>query len=228
MYYTMVLISILKDFVLYKLLFWVTVVAIILIDAYIYKELNFKISEMMNILIASVAGITALVAFYQLKANHEWNRRHSAMIEAEKSRDKYSRAIKSLNKTLNYREQEESYSLTDIHGFICNGNDHTKNPDITDDGKKIKHNIYVILNYYEYLSIGIKNGVFDERIIRELVRGGLIKAHKLFGEYAQHIRDKHTKNKNQFIEIKKLAEKWSKEVWYKRLLILIALRGKSD
>jgi hypothetical protein len=160
---------------------------------------------------ASIGAIGAAIAFYQLKANHNWNRKHSALIEAEKNREKYTEAVKKLNKSLNYREQEESYSLKDIHRYICDNDDHTKNPNLTEEGKKIKHNIFIILNHYEYLAVGVKNKIFDEETLKDLIRGGLIKANKLFGEYADHLRNKHSKNKNQFIEMKRLAEKWEKK-----------------
>ena len=119
-----------------------------------------------------------------------------------------------IYKKLNYREQEDSYSLKEIHKYLCNNENHKENPPIVDEGKKIKHNIFVILNYYEYLAVGIKNQVFDEQTIKELIRGGVIKANKLFGDYITHLREKHTKNKNQFIEMQKLAEKWDKKAWY--------------
>ena len=195
-----------------------------MLDVYIYKKLNYKLSDTINLFIVSATTLTALVAFYQLKANHEWNRRHSAMVEAEKSRDKYVKAVKELNKSLNYREQEDSYSLKEIHKYLCDNENHTENPPITDNGKKIKHNIFVILNYYEYLAVGIKNQVFDEKTIKELTKGSLIKSNTLFGEYIQHLREKHTKNKNQFIEMEKLAVKWQKKPWYKSE----SKRGTSD
>ncbi len=200
---------------MYKILFWIVFISIVCLDVYVYTNLDYKTSDMINILIVSATALTALVAFYQLKANHEWNRRHSAMVEAEKNRDKYVKAVKELNKNLNYREQEDSYSLKEIHRYLCNNENYTENPPITDDGKKIKHNIFVILNYYEYLAVGIKNQVFDEKTIKELVKGSLIKANTLFGAYIAHLRKKHTKNKNQFIEMEKLAARWNKKPWYK-------------
>jgi len=199
---------------MYKILFWIFFALLIVLDVYIYKKLNYKLSDTINLFIVSATTLTALVAFYQLKANHEWNRRHSAMVEAEKSRDKYVKAVKELNKSLNYREQEDSYSLKEIHRYLCDNEKHTENPPITDNGKKIKHNIFVILNYYEYLAVGIKNQVFDEKTIRELIKGSLIKSNTLFGEYIKHLREKHTKNKNQFIEMENLAIKWQKKPWY--------------
>lgn len=214
---------------MYKVIFWISAIGVIGTDIYIYKNMGLETADLITTYALSIAILGIFVTFYQLKANHEWNRRHVAMIEADRSRDKYTAAVKELNSSLDYREREDSYSLKEIHGFICENDDHTKNPDLTEDGKAIKHNIFVILNYYEYLAVGIKNKVFDEKTIKQLLKGALIKANKLFGEYAQHVRDKHNKkNKKQFIEMKKLAEKWEKGAWYKRLWEFLSSRGTAD
>ena len=203
-------------------------ILILIIVIYFYNNTNLVNKDFIQLVMSSIAAIGALIAFYQLKANHDWNKRHTALIEAEKNRDKYSEAIRELNKSINYREREDSYSLTDIHGQICVNKDHTKNPKLTDEGKEIKHNIYIILNYYEYLAVGIKNKVFDEITLKDLIRGGLIKANRLFGEYAQHIRDKHSKNKKQFLEMKELSERWEKESFLVKFVKkVISNRGDS-
>lgn len=170
----------------------------------------------LTVLSIFVSTIALIVSFKsgkkQLHANHEWNRRQLALTEVVKNREHASQAIVALNDSLNYREQKDAYSLKEIHKALCNEEDHTKNPPLTDSGKTIKHNIFIILNYYEYLAIGINRQIFDEETIKISVKGAMIKANKLFGEYIQHLRsEKHTSNKNLFINLETISEKWKNE-----------------
>lgn len=149
----------------------------------------------------------------QLQSDHDWNRRQLALTELIKHRKDLSDSIRELNTSINYREQKDSYSLKEIHKHLCNDeNFESTKLNLTDFGKEIKHHIFTILNYYEYLSIGIKNGVFDEIIIKDSAKGGLLKANRLFGEYVKHLRtERHTNNKKLFIEQENVANKWINE-----------------
>ncbi|MDD2508699.1 MAG: DUF4760 domain-containing protein [Aliarcobacter skirrowii] len=149
----------------------------------------------------------------ELKSNHDWNRRQLALTELIKHRKDVTEAIRLLNSNIDYRERKNAYSLNEIHKHLCDDESFDGNIlKMTDTGKEIKHNIFVILNYYEYLCIGIENRVFDESIIKDSIKGALIKANKLFGEYIEHLRtDRHTNNKNLFIKQELIAREWSKE-----------------
>ena len=149
----------------------------------------------------------------ELKSNHDWNRRQLALTELVKHRKDVTEAIRLLNSNIDYRERKNAYSLNEIHKHLCDDESFDGNIlKMTDTGKEIKHNIFVILNYYEYLCIGIENRVFDESIIKDSIKGALIKANKLFGEYIEHLRtDRHTNNKNLFIKQELIAREWSKE-----------------
>lgn len=168
-------------------------------------------------ILASVISVVAIIISFfvakkQLEANHEWNRRQAALTEMFKNRESASNAVVALNSSINYREQKDAYSLKDIHKALCDNENHEENPMLTENGKIIKHNIFIILNYYEYLAIGIENKVFDEDVIKDSVKGAVIKAQKLFGEYIEHLRsEKHTGNKKLFISLQNLSKKWKDE-----------------
>lgn len=148
----------------------------------------------------------------QLKANHDWNRRQLALTELMSNRRELIEAIRALNDSINFREQNTSYSLAEIHKALCDEEDHEKHPPLTAKGKEIKHNIFIILNHFEYFAGGIKNKVFSEKIIKDLSKGSLIKANKVFGAYIEHLRsDKHGGNKKVFIEMEELAVRWASE-----------------
>lgn len=175
-----------------------------------------QVQSLANIVIA----IGVFMAFLQLKhnkeelkSNHDWNRRQLALTELIKHRKDVTESIRKLNSSINYRERKNAYSLNNIHKHLCGDESFDGNIlTITEDGAKIKHNIFVILNYYEYLCIGIENGVFDETIIKDSIKGALLKANKLFGEYVSHLRtERHTNNKNLFIKQELIAKKWIEE-----------------
>ncbi len=148
----------------------------------------------------------------QLKANHDWNRRQLVLTELMSNRDSLTSAIKSLNNSINYREQKDSYSLAEIHKALCNDDNYERNPSLTDDGKKVKHHIFIILNYFEYFAVGLKNKVFNEKVLKDSIKGSLLKANKVFGSYIEHLRsEKHGGNKKLFIELETLAIKWTRE-----------------
>ncbi len=148
----------------------------------------------------------------QLSENHEWNRRQLALTEIMSNRYNLNESIRALNESINFREQQGSYSLEEIHNALCDEKDHEKHPDLTIKGKEIKHHIFAILNYYEYLAVGIKNSVFAEKITKDSVKGALKKANKVFGEYITHLRtSKHTGNEKLFIELETLAKEWTRE-----------------
>ena len=148
----------------------------------------------------------------QLKANHEWNRRQLGITELMSNRATLTDAIRELNDNLDYREQKDAYSLAEIHNALCDVEDHEANPPLSENGKKIKHNIFAILNHYEYFAVGIKDKVFSEKVIKDSIRGSLIKANKVFGAYIEHLRsDKHGGNKRLFVEMEELATKWASE-----------------
>lgn len=200
---------------MYKIFTGLFIGVIIIADMlffYFYKKMGLSIQDFLTIISISILIITALIAFYQLKANHEWNRRHSALSQMIQLRPILSRSIIFLNKNISYTELNNTLSLNEIHHTLCDGDDHTKNPDITEQGKQIKHHIFIILNHYEFLAIGVKNNVYDECLIKNSIRGSLIKAYNVFCQYIEHLRtEKHSNNKNLFIELERLANKWKDE-----------------
>lgn len=191
----------------------ITLVAMVFFVFSVSADKAVQVQSLANIVIA----IGVFLAFMQLKhnkeelkSNHDWNRRQLALTEIIKHRKDVTESIKKLNSSINYRERKNAYSLNEIHKHLCGNECFDGNMlSATENGGEIKHNIFIILNYYEYLCIGIENGVFDETIIKDSIKGALLKANKLFGEYISHLRtERHTGNKNLFIKQELIAKKW--------------------
>ena len=155
------------------------------------------IEIIIDILIFIVLIITAGIAYIQLKANHDWNRRQLALIEMKKNRAKYRKALKIIDKHLDYNRREESYTLKKITKAI------KKNKT-----KKLYNSIIIILDYFEYLSLGISQKVFDEEVIKASTETSFIKVHKMFKAYIQNLRETRNANKLYF-ELEKICTKWT-------------------
>ncbi len=56
-------------------------------------------------------------------------------------------------------------------------------------GFKVFNAIRGLLNTFEYISAGVHQKVFDEKIIRELFEGSLVKAYFNLEEYIVHVND---------------------------------------
>lgn len=59
-----------------------------------------------------------------------------------------------------------------VRPFVSEGNC----PDILDKENDQRESFRMVLNHYEMLAAGIRNGDFDERMVRDTQRGSLIKA----------------------------------------------------
>ncbi|MFW2235950.1 DUF4760 domain-containing protein [Aliarcobacter butzleri] len=200
------------------------IIGITLIISSIYFIIHFDIAgiELFKVVLGIFTGLGVILAFYQLKATHEWNRRNAALIEAEKNKGNMITAIRELDaSSLPFTEKAGSYSLEEIHNVLCGNNNHSQNPPITDDGKKIKQNIFAILNYYEFLAIGVSNGIFDEEVIKSLWKGGMKKTYIIYSEYIKHLREKHLKNPKLAINFENLINSWENNPTNKK-------RGNTD
>ena len=80
--------------------------------------------------------------------------------------------------------------------------------ELTEDGKQIKAYIRATINDFEYIAVGILNGAFDERIIKDGMRGMVKSTYNSFSGYIDHVRD--TEKVPAFAEnLEWLANRWS-------------------
>lgn len=176
---------------------------------------NLDKSEIISLTSASIALVAAVLAsmavVYQLKANNGWNLRHTALIGVYDRQD-FSSAVTILKKNIKYTNISEPISVEQIHLYICNnGNCRGELLDLSKEGLKTSDSIFTILNYYEYLAIGIKSNIMDEEVIKSMVKGSLLNAYRVFSLYIEHLRsDRHNKL-NIYIDMEKLAKKWLRE-----------------
>ncbi|MDF2416036.1 DUF4760 domain-containing protein [Acinetobacter beijerinckii] len=70
-----------------------------------------------------------------------------------------------------------------------------------------KLDLRYVLNFYEYIAIGIKNNEFDEFLLRQMMKSQLINTHTYFEHYIEYLRNEQPTALNNFSE---LAIRWKK------------------
>ena len=144
-----------------------------------------------------VAAIRIQYAAFVFRANHDWNRRQLAILQANDIRLRMQDDIRVLNKEFEYyrRRPQETISVEEIHIAICrkddNGNFERDSEgklvvDYDGPGVTVKNALYNVLNSYEFIAGGVYQGVFDKDMIYTLFGGIIIKAYSVFEDYIEH------------------------------------------
>ena len=167
---------------------------------------------------AAVTAYGVIVAYKTLKANHDWNRRHLAIekiIEIQNCLSKLRE--KEFETELHFSSRKEPFSLEEIHKKIC---EYDKNGSIkrdnngycilTSTGRKISSQIREYLNSYEIIAVAVRENTFDEEIVKETLKGNMIKAYRIFQNYIEHLRDFY-KRPNAYKDLEILVKKWESE-----------------
>lgn len=157
--------------------------------------------------LTAILGIFGII--YQLKSNNAWNQRHTALTQV-RDRQKYDEALSVLNKRMNYLQQKKELSyIEEIRPLIFENHTEANNNTFTENGNEIRKSIIDVLNYYEYLAIGIKTNLFAEEVVKISLKAHLIKAYTVFYDYIKHMRAKNGKDVCK--ELEELVLEWNKE-----------------
>ena len=177
-----------------------------------------NIAQIVIAISTSLGVIGVYIAYKTLKANHDWNRRHLAIekiIEIQSNLSKLREEEFEL--LLHFSSRKEPYTLEEIHLLMCeideNGNIKRDNNGyciLTKKGRKLSSQIREYLNSYEIIAGAIKENTFDEQVIKNILKGNMIKAYKIFQNYINHLRDFY-KRPTAFLELENLVKKWENE-----------------
>jgi len=156
----------------------------------------------------------------ELKANHDWNRRHLAIekiIEIRTLLKEYRN--NEFEKKLEYsnRQITEPYKVKDLHLLMCKTDDNEKlvwnndkHCELTEEGRILCNQIADFLDIYEIIADAVLENTFDEEIVKNLLRGSMKKAYFLFKDYILHLRE-HYKRPLLYKNLEDLIKKWEKE-----------------
>ena len=148
----------------------------------------------------TATSMTVIFAGFQIRAEHDWNRRHAAMIAAYEIKKQLREDTLILDPPFNIirRKPTDTIKVTCIHNNICkkgtNGKLERDEEDklVIDHENKageIRNSIINTLNESEYIAAGVIDGVFDEDIIYKLTAGIIINNYYIFKEYIDHLNN---------------------------------------
>ncbi len=173
----------------------------------------------------------------QSELNNKWNRKQLAVTQMHASRKIMKEAIKELHGHFEILEQQEAYSLHEIHDAmgarLKNGEFIFHNENTDDDikllptkqdetekfravkfqeinGRDIKDNILNYLGEFEYICSAINNEIFDDDTVKSLLRKNIIRAYTIFEKYILHLQAIHG-DKNTYSELQKVACRYMNE-----------------
>ncbi len=174
-------------------------------------QLNGVLKEIQDVISYYGFSLTIFTVFFaaiQFRANHDWNRRHLAIITVKDVKEGMNRHVVVLDDAFNYlhRKRTSPISVEEIHKKIChkdeNGNlvrDANGKLQLdkeSEDAKTVRKAILHILNSYEYLAAGVYQGVLDQEIVEALLKGPILKAYQVFGNYISHFNDEMYPDRN--------------------------------
>ncbi len=151
-----------------------------------------------NLIINSLVMLFMAFTVYQSikihKDNNDWNRRKAAQDALSIIRDRVPN-LKTFYNVFDFNNFNpfEEIKLADINNKITGM-------------KGLEDTLIDYLNYYEYLCSGIRQGVFDEKIIREAKRSKMIREYHRFSSYIKNRR--RTISPNAWVEFEIIVNRW--------------------
>ena len=104
------------------------------------------------------------------------------------------------------RDRNESGKSFRSYIYPCEGqSDEEKEKD-----KEEKRKIGYYLNFFERVSVSIKNGIYDETMLKEVLFNTAIKNYDIAEPFIKAIREKHGRN-TYYQEYEWLVDKWKRE-----------------
>lgn len=161
------------------------------------------VKDILNLLLQAVGLFFVVQALrktaYQIKHSEkthadtlEWNKRIATenILEVKPDRE----VTEKLDRLFHTAELKE-----EIEGVV----------DKAREDKQIERDIHHLLNVYERLARGMKNGIYVESLVKEALRNTFIKVYTNYYPYIKHRQD--TMNKEAWVEFEKYAVKWKQE-----------------
>jgi len=171
-------------------------------------------SDAINFYGFSIGSFSVLMAMLQFRSNNIWSKKDRALAVTKEVQKEIESDFKLIDEHFHYYQKKLTDSniaikLSDIHDKICMKDD--KGNLIASDttsslkykldptvGAKIRGSILNILNMFEYMAVGINQGIFDKSVITNLYEGIFLKFHRVFKEYIDHYKnDMNPARKNE-------------------------------
>ena len=145
-----------------------------------------------------LAGLQLQLAGSQLekiqethRQNHDWERR----IAAQSAVNEYSSVVdtKDLKSEFDYLNRTDVIPLAELQGAFERCSD-------------MQGSLNKMLNYYERLARGVRQGIYDEELIKAARLTAMKKVLRVFGPYIEHRRKEFSPN--AWADLDALVDEW--------------------
>lgn len=152
-----------------------------------------EVADFMGFILVAVGlGLT----YWQLRATHDWNRRKAAQDATLMLRQRVSeRQLRLLSEHFVNVTERGTISLAKIQKSCSN--------------KEVRSALHAYLNFYEALSRGVRQAVYDETLIRVTYEQTMCRIYRRYREYIIHRQQ--TGSPNAWMQFCTLMESWEKE-----------------
>lgn len=152
---------------------------------------------------AFLLALTVLYAAREVKLlrvqhqdNHDWNRRLAAQ-QAVREYKEIQFMVEALSVHFDYHHRKEGIPTLDFEAKLK-------------EIAGLQSNLHTVLNYFEGLARGIRQGIYDEELIRVAFRGHMLRVYESFRYYIEGNRQK-LGNPKIWVELEDLVDAWRKE-----------------
>ena len=133
----------------------------------------------------------------QHSEDHDWNRR----LAAQQAIDKYHNIqlmVETISEHLDFQNRTEGITLADIEAkFKETGTLQTR--------------VHSVINYFEAMARGVRQGIYDEEVIKNAFQGHMNRVYESFRYYIES-RRRNLHNPQIWIELEEISDKWRKEL----------------
>ena len=152
-----------------------------------------------------VVGLLIAITQYnfnrkQAQSTFDFDRKKDTIDELPKLRKNVNEITNVLNKKIQFFERISTRRPYTVEEFYIFCNQEYENFDTCS-------HIMELLNLYEFLSMTIKNSLYDEELIKSMMGQNILITYELFSEYITHLRIKHA-NPNIYLEYEYIVHKW--------------------
>ncbi len=128
--------------------------------------------------------------------NHDWNRRLAAQ-QAVREYKEIQPMLETVSEHFDYQNRTEGISHDDFETKF-------------EKNIELQSRLHQVINYFEGLARGVRQGIYDEEVIRVAFRGHMIRVYESFKYYIEGRRRK-LHNQKIWIELEEVSDAWHKD-----------------
>ena len=184
----------------------IVLIGLIIFGILIANDVDFSITDVMAYLTGSVAIVTLVYNSIAVESRKTF---HKETLEVQKYRYTYDIVSKMNEPEMVYCLSTYRYIEDNRDEFFGNNNARYFEEYMKKEGnEEFKINVVMLLNYFEHISILVKNEHIEEQIIKESFKNFFTKGYSIMEPYIAH---RQVQNPKAWACFKAQAIKWQEE-----------------